>query len=194
MSIAARLKELRTKNGLTQAQLADSTQLTRKAIVNYENGYREPNARAMAALEQYFGVTGAYLRGETDDPEPRTYAEDPEMMATIREGMLPLLGRLYDMFKDSPADVQEHLNALLCELSSAMRCKDEELREMRLRLMRECLMQYMFFAQHAKAANYETGAPSLDSDRHRITEAIDKVLLQVQDHYRDLWEQAHGVQ
>ena len=57
MGVAQRLKDLREAAGLSQAELARETGLTRKSIINYENGYREPNSKAMAALERYFHVT-----------------------------------------------------------------------------------------------------------------------------------------
>lgn len=63
MSIADRLKALRAARGVTQKQLSESTGLPLSSIVNYENGRREPNARAMARLEQYYSVNGAVLHG-----------------------------------------------------------------------------------------------------------------------------------
>lgn len=66
MSIAKNIKELRKEAGLTQRGLAQETGIPLKSIINYENGLREPNSKAMAALERYFGVSGEYLRGELD--------------------------------------------------------------------------------------------------------------------------------
>ena len=67
MSIATRLKALREERGLSQNDLAQKTGLSKKSIINYENGYRQPNSKAMAILEHFFDVSGAYLRGESDD-------------------------------------------------------------------------------------------------------------------------------
>ncbi|MDO5603171.1 MAG: helix-turn-helix transcriptional regulator, partial [Oscillospiraceae bacterium] len=64
--MAQRIKELRKAKGLTQAQLANETNLKETAIRSYENGLREPNSKAMVALERYFKVSGEYLRGEVD--------------------------------------------------------------------------------------------------------------------------------
>lgn len=66
MSIANTLRELRHQQGLTQAELAQNVGLSIHAINSYESGRREPNSRAMAALERYFGVSGDYLRGGVD--------------------------------------------------------------------------------------------------------------------------------
>lgn len=66
MNIAGRLKELRLAAGVTQKELAASTGIALQSIINYENGRREPNSKAMVALERYFNVSGEYLRGEVD--------------------------------------------------------------------------------------------------------------------------------
>lgn len=64
MSVSDKLKSLRLEQGLSQAELAEKIGLSMHSINSYESGRREPNSKAMAALEQYFGVTGSYLRGE----------------------------------------------------------------------------------------------------------------------------------
>ena len=71
LAFADRLKELRISRGLTQRQLSEETGIGYGTIVNYENLQREPNSKNMARLEKYFNVSGAYLRGETDDPAPQ---------------------------------------------------------------------------------------------------------------------------
>lgn len=63
MSLKENLKSLRKKAGLTQAELAYKTGLSLSAIINYENGLREPNAKAMAALEEFFNVSAVDLYG-----------------------------------------------------------------------------------------------------------------------------------
>ncbi len=60
------LKELRKSEGLSQAELAKKVGLSVHAINSYESGRREPNSKAMAALERYFGVSGDYLRGNLE--------------------------------------------------------------------------------------------------------------------------------
>ncbi len=57
------LKQLRKEFNITQKELADAIGVSYSAIVSYENGYREPNSKAMAKLENFYGVTGDFLRG-----------------------------------------------------------------------------------------------------------------------------------
>ncbi len=61
-----RLKELRTQKNLSQFQLAKKTNLTKTSINHWENGKCPPNANAVVALANYFGVTTDYLLGESD--------------------------------------------------------------------------------------------------------------------------------
>jgi len=82
--MAQRLQSLRKSNGLTQARLAEAVNLRETAIRSYENGLREPNSKAMAALEQYFGVSGAYLRGEADDPGPCHWEAQEKSVSAVR--------------------------------------------------------------------------------------------------------------
>lgn len=67
MRTTNRIKELRLKLQMTQADLAKATGLSYSSIVAYENNVREPNSKALAILESYFRVTGEYLLGWTDN-------------------------------------------------------------------------------------------------------------------------------
>lgn len=61
-----RLKELRAEKGLSQAQLAKETGLSRSALYYWENGLKIPNAQAIIILARYFEVSTDYLLGEKD--------------------------------------------------------------------------------------------------------------------------------
>ncbi len=66
-SFAFRLKELRERKGITQAQLSDATKLTISAISKWERGRRSPSAYALFKLSRFFGVSADYLLGATDE-------------------------------------------------------------------------------------------------------------------------------
>ena len=61
-----RLKDLRLKKKLSQNELAKRTSLTQTSINHWENGKCSPNANAIIALANFFGVTTDYLLGESD--------------------------------------------------------------------------------------------------------------------------------
>lgn len=61
-----RLRELRTERGLSQAQLAKQTGLSKSAIAFWETGSRIPGAQAIITLSKFFEVSADYLLGLSD--------------------------------------------------------------------------------------------------------------------------------
>jgi transcriptional regulator with XRE-family HTH domain len=61
------LKELLTKNGITQRQLAEHLGLARTTVTGYVSGEREPNHSILLKMADYFGVTVDLLLGRDDD-------------------------------------------------------------------------------------------------------------------------------
>lgn len=75
-----RLKELRLKNKLSQAELGRRTKISNQSISAYESGYREPNSNNWQALADFFNVSVPYLQGkifkEDLDDEAQEMFED----------------------------------------------------------------------------------------------------------------------
>ncbi len=61
-----RIKELRKKVGLSQAQLANKIGISNQAISAYENNKRKPKIETWQALANFFDVTVPYLQGIDD--------------------------------------------------------------------------------------------------------------------------------
>jgi transcriptional regulator with XRE-family HTH domain len=59
--IGDRIKELRQKANLTQAELADKMGFTSQTVSNWESGSREPDISALAKLSSLFNVSLDYL-------------------------------------------------------------------------------------------------------------------------------------
>ena len=68
MDYADRILELRKGQGLTQKQLADSTNLSAMGIRSYEARRRQPAHDALVSLADFFNVSLDYLVGRSDDP------------------------------------------------------------------------------------------------------------------------------
>lgn len=68
VTLAQRLEELRTKQGLTRPALAAALGLPRNAVEKFETGRQTPTKDQQNKLANYFGVSLAYLQGESDDP------------------------------------------------------------------------------------------------------------------------------
>lgn len=56
-----RLKELRLKNGLTQAEMAKNFSITVTQYQRYENGKSNPRVEDLVHLADFFGVSVDYL-------------------------------------------------------------------------------------------------------------------------------------
>ena len=127
MSIASRLKALREENGLSQSDLAQETGLSKKSIINYENGYRQPNSKAMAILEQFFNVSGSYLRGESDKRHERRGNNDFNYVTQNDENNfdVSLLQNVVALASHSLPEVQIHVQRILAQIEHVLDYKDE---------------------------------------------------------------------
>ena len=134
--MAQRIRELRKSKNLTQARLAQLTGLKETAIRSYENSLREPNSKAMAALEEYFNVSGAFLRGETDvrDFLPKN-ARKQLTTAQTGDELSDLLKQIQTTIKDISDEELEYTDGLLTELSQALNIQDLNKRAAVLRLL-----------------------------------------------------------
>lgn len=99
-NLSQRIKELRAERAITQRQLAEKIGVSYGSIVDYENGRREPNCRAMAALEDFFEVTGKYLCGDTNDKGASTCAEKPSAPAVAETE-----GDIFDRLSDDEVEL-----------------------------------------------------------------------------------------
>jgi transcriptional regulator with XRE-family HTH domain len=61
--VKLRLKELRTKNNLTQADVSAHLQVARGTFSRYETGEREMTYEALVSLAELFQVSVGYLLG-----------------------------------------------------------------------------------------------------------------------------------
>ena len=83
MALTQRIKELRTRNGLSQAALADRLHVSRQAVTKWEAGRGIPdvdNLRAMAAL---FGVSVDHLLDGTGDGAAPAVLRHPVDVASL---------------------------------------------------------------------------------------------------------------
>lgn len=68
VTLAQRLETLRTEKGLTRPALSTALGMPRNAIEKFETGRQTPTKEQQNKMASYFGVSLAYLRGESDDP------------------------------------------------------------------------------------------------------------------------------
>lgn len=66
MTLAERLRLLRTRFGYSQAVLAEKLAISRMAYTQYETGNREPGLDTLIALAKIYNVSVDFLLGITD--------------------------------------------------------------------------------------------------------------------------------
>lgn len=71
------LKEIRTKKGMTQGELANSCGISRQRITNYEIGIREPNLDTLKKIATALEVTVDELLKEAQDDERAVGSKTP---------------------------------------------------------------------------------------------------------------------
>ena len=68
-TIANRLKEIRIKNYLSQADVAKELNMTQAAIARYETGTNTPSVEVLTWYANRFNVSLDYLFGRSDNPK-----------------------------------------------------------------------------------------------------------------------------
>ena len=96
-NFALRLKNLRIKNGYTQAKLAELLGISTSAVGMYEQGRREPDNRLLKKISEVFGVSADYLLAHGDEGPREIEKALKDMQNRIKE-----TGGL--MFKGTPLD------------------------------------------------------------------------------------------
>ena len=81
MTFGIVLKSLRTKNRMTQKQLADTLGVSESRIGMYERGQREPDFEMLEIIADYFNVDMDYLTGRTE--VERQYSFSPVPSPTL---------------------------------------------------------------------------------------------------------------
>lgn len=71
MCFPKRLKELRLANGLTQKDLANTIEVGRTTISEYESGKIVPKQEGLLKIANHFNVSVDYLTGVSDNPATR---------------------------------------------------------------------------------------------------------------------------
>jgi len=62
--VGDKIKELRTKKGILQQDLADALNVSKSTVAMWETNKREPNADTLAAIATFFNVPAGYLLGD----------------------------------------------------------------------------------------------------------------------------------
>lgn len=79
-----RIKELRTKMGWRQGDLAERLNTNQQTLSRYENGTRGLDVETICRLCEIFGVTADYLLGRSIQPGSPISDEEWQLLAAYR--------------------------------------------------------------------------------------------------------------
>ena len=93
---AERIKQLRKKKGVSQAELAELIGVKTNTVSTWERGTRKPDFEALNLLSDYFEVSFEYILGSSDKEEARVKPTQDEL---DRLALSALADDLYDNMK-----------------------------------------------------------------------------------------------
>lgn len=96
MELHERLKQLRKEKKLTQKELAIALNIPYRTLINWELNTRKPSYENMIKMQEFFNVSGAYLRGETDIKEAMTW-DDSEIMDEVEKQLISSMKALSNL-------------------------------------------------------------------------------------------------
>lgn len=95
------LKELRTKKGVYQKDVAEYLGVDRTTYVKYENGDSSLSPDVLIKLSNYFKVSTDYILGKTENP--KTLDEQLEGVE------FALFGEIHDLTDDEKQDILSYV-------------------------------------------------------------------------------------
>ena len=93
---AERIKQLRKKKGVSQAELAELIGVKTNTVSTWERGTRKPDFEALNLLSNYFEVSFEYILGSSDKEEARVVPTQDELDELA---LSALADELYDHVK-----------------------------------------------------------------------------------------------
>ena len=115
MDISERLKELRTKRGYSQSELAEKLHVSKSTISMIEAGARQPSVEVLELIADFFNVSLDYLKGKEDGS---SYYLDPDVAELAQELYArPEIRVLFDASRKASKEDIEQVAAILEKLS-----------------------------------------------------------------------------
>ena len=104
-----KLKKLRGRAGLTQAEIARRLEISPSAVGMYEQGRREPDMEIIGKLCELFHVSPTYLMS----PKTEVRAEVSEVINSMREQIKNSNGIMFNGVPVSEEDTEKIFDAML---------------------------------------------------------------------------------
>lgn len=113
-----KMKELRAREGISQAELASTLGVAQQTVASWETGKSSPNYATLTRIANYFRVTTDCLLGnapqEAEENTSPRYYHDPEVAEIAQEmrdrpGMRTLFDASRNLSKESIEEVQRFI-------------------------------------------------------------------------------------
>ncbi len=100
MPIGERIKEMREKQGMTQAKLGEMAGTDSTSVSRWETNKTKPSQKYIGKLASVLCTSADYLLSETDDPAPQSVQLHNDPPAQERSVVEKNRGNLMYIFKD----------------------------------------------------------------------------------------------
>ncbi len=112
------IKELRTKKGLTQEELADKTEVSARTIQRIENGEVDPRAYTLQMIAKALDVDySLFIENESDESQEIKKADDNNWLGLLHlSGLFPLIFPtllIWNLKKDKVKGITDHYQAVI---------------------------------------------------------------------------------
>lgn len=104
-NLAKKIKELRKKSGLTQAELADKLEISPSAVGMYEQGRREPDNHTLSKICRVLDASGDYVLDLDEASE--IHKQKSEIYSVISDFIKNLENEENLMFNGEPINQAE---------------------------------------------------------------------------------------
>lgn len=124
-SFSEMLKYLRSRESLSQSELADKLGVAKSTISMYEVGKREPDFETLEAIADLFNVDMNFLLGKDGSENDRYYLNDETAKAAQDIFENKELRLLFDAARDADAEDLQTVHSMLLALKRKERGNDD---------------------------------------------------------------------
>ncbi len=125
-SIGERIRFLRTILKLSQEEFAKQIGISKRALIYYEQGKKQPSEKVLKLISQTFGVSYRWLKegkGEIWEKKEEPPEWLKEFMKEASDEDIEIVKALIDMLKEVPEEEKPLLKMMLKKLAGSSRKK-----------------------------------------------------------------------
>ena len=125
--LSTKLKELRAKKDMSQAELAEILGVTQQAVGRWEKELNMPDIETLKKIADYFHVTTDYLLGNEPEGTKKGYyldAETAEIANALKEGD-GMLRVMFDTVRNLPPEKMKEAASYIEYLKARQHPEDE---------------------------------------------------------------------